>query len=259
MNYLDIAVREGYIKAYYQPVMSAADGSLCGCEALARWIDPETGFLSPGQFIPVLEESRQIHKLDRCVYENVFRRMRESLDAGLPVLPTSLNFSRLDFELMDAVSELEKLISKYNIPKEYIHVEITESALTENEEGLHRAVNALHEKGYAIWLDDFGSGYSSMNVLKDFRFDVLKIDMVFLKGFHGNKNARLIIQSIINLSRALDMETLTEGVETEEAVEFLKEAGCDRLQGYYYGKPQTYEEILEKIQNGTYKLSPSLA
>ncbi len=258
LNNLDIAVEREYIQAYYQPVIDTRTGELCGCEALARWIDPEKGFLSPGQFIPLLEESRQIHKLDKSIYENVLKNMRNMLDQGLPVLPTSLNFSRLDFELMDAVGELEKLIEKYNVPKKYIHVEVTESALTQNESVLHKAVDELHAKGYAIWLDDFGSGYSSMNVLKDYRFDLVKIDMVFLRGFSGNINSRIIIKNIIDLANKLHMETLAEGVETQEAVEFLNESGCDRLQGFYYGKPQTYDEILDKINDGTYKLAEEL-
>jgi len=254
LNNLDTAIREGYIKAFYQPVIDSSSGKVCGCEALARWIDPERGMISPGQFIPVLEESRQIHKLDKCIYEDVLRRLREAMDANLPVLPVSLNFSRLDFELMDAVEELEEKIEKYNIPKSYVHVEITESALTESEEILHKAVEEFHKRGYVVWLDDFGSGYSSMNVLKDFRFDLLKIDMVFLKGFAGNNNSKSIIKNIIDLANTLHMETLTEGVESEDAVEFLKEAGCKRMQGYYYGKPQPYEELLEKIKDGTYEL-----
>lgn len=254
LNNLDTAIREGYIKAFYQPVIDSSSGKVCGCEALARWIDPDRGMISPGQFIPVLEESRQIHKLDKCIYEDVLRRLREAMDANLPVLPVSLNFSRLDFELMDAVEELEEKIEKYNIPKDYVHVEITESALTESEEILHRAVEEFHKRGYVVWLDDFGSGYSSMNVLKDFRFDLLKIDMVFLKGFAGNNNSKSIIKNIIDLANTLHMETLTEGVESEDAVEFLKEAGCKRMQGYYYGKPQPYEELLEKIKDGTYEL-----
>ncbi len=254
LNNLDTAIREGYIKAFYQPVIDSSSGKVCGCEALARWIDPERGMISPGQFIPVLEESRQIHKLDKCIYEDVLRRLREAMDANLPVLPVSLNFSRLDFELMDAVEELEEKIEKYNIPKDYVHVEITESALTESEEILHKAVEEFHKRGYVVWLDDFGSGYSSMNVLKDFRFDLLKIDMVFLKGFAGNNNSKSIIKNIIDLANTLHMETLTEGVESEDAVEFLKEAGCKRMQGYYYGKPQPYEELLEKIKDGTYEL-----
>ncbi|MCR5272057.1 MAG: EAL domain-containing protein [Lachnospiraceae bacterium] len=254
LNNLERAIKNGYIKPYYQPVMWSENGKLCGAEALARWIDPEMGFLSPGQFIPILEESRQIHKLDLCIYDSVLKRMRDCLDKGEPVLPTSMNFSRLDFELMDAVGELEKLVAKYNIPKEYIHVEVTESALPKNVDEIRKAMERLHESGYVIWLDDFGSGYSSMNVLKDFDFDLLKIDMEFLKNFHGNPNARKIISSIINLADSLNMRTLAEGVETEEAVEFLREAGCGRLQGFYYGKPMTYEEIMEKLNSGEFVL-----
>ena len=212
-------------------------------------------FLSPGKFIPVLEECRQIHKLDKCVYEIVCRKMRECLDKNLPVFPTSLNFSRLDFELMDAVGELEKLVEKYQIPRKYLHVEITESALSDDVSRLQKSMRILREKGYSIWLDDFGSGYSSMNVLKDYKFDLLKIDMVFLKNFTGNENAHKIIKSILDLAKDLGMMTLTEGVETQEAVDFLQSAGCGRLQGYFYGKPMTYDEIYAKLQDGTYKLA----
>lgn len=254
LNNIDKAVQKGYIKVYYQPVIWAADGTLCGFEALARWIDPEIGFLSPYQFVPLLEEISQIHKLDKCIYESVCRQMRDCLDKNLPVLPTSMNFSRLDFELMDAVSELESLVAKYRIPKELLHVEITESALSKDVNGLQEAMKRLHDLGYVIWLDDFGSGYSSMNVLKDFKFDLLKIDMEFLKNFSGNDNAQKIIQSIISLSKNLNMQSLTEGVESQEMVDFLRECGCGRLQGFFFGKPMPYEEILKKIDSGTYKL-----
>lgn len=254
LNNVDKAVREGYIQVFYQPVVWTQDGTIAGCEALARWIDPEMGFLSPGAFIPALEEGRLIHKLDLCIYEQVCKRIRDSIDQGLPVLATSLNFSRLDFELMDAVGELEALVEKYRVPKEYLHVEITESAVTNDVEGLKKAMKRLHDGGFAIWLDDFGSGYSSMNVLKDFDFDLLKIDMEFLKNFHNNENSRKIISSIVNLADELHMLTLSEGVETEEAVDFLREAGCGRLQGYFYGKPMRYEELLEKINDGSLKL-----
>ena len=136
VNHIDRAVQNGYIKVYYQPVVWSDTKELCGLEALARWEDPTYGFLSPGVFIPVLEEYRQIHKLDACIFEQVCRDMRESMDAARKVVPVSLNFSRLDFELMDAVGLLEELIERYDIPKDYLHVEITESALTENMEVL---------------------------------------------------------------------------------------------------------------------------
>ena len=186
---------------------------------------------------------------------NVEKYLRECLDSGLPALPISLNFSRLDFELMDAVGKLDALVQKYEIPKKYLHVEITESALTNDVEGLKKAIGILREKGYMVWLDDFGAGYSSLNVLKDFRFDLLKIDMEFLKGFHDSKNTRKIVETIIELAEKLDMKTLAEGVEEQDAADFLRSAGCGRQQGYFYGKPMPYEEILAKLSDGTYRLS----
>lgn len=258
LNNIDKAVKEGYIEVYFQPVVWSLTGELCGCEALARWIDPEKGFLSPGKFIPILEEGRQIHKLDRYVYESVCQKLRASMDAGEKIFPVSLNFSRLDFELMDAVGTLEKLVEEYKIPREYIHVEITESALNENDNKLKDAMDVLHEKGYSLWLDDFGSGYSSLNVLKDYDFDLLKLDMVFLRNFENNDSAKKIIKSILDLAKALNMKTLTEGVESKEAVAFLQESGCGRLQGYLYGKPMVYEEVRKKMEDGEYVLSHDL-
>lgn len=261
LNNIDKAIREDYIQVYYQPVVWSDDKKLCGCEALARWNDPKFGFLSPGKFIPILEESRQINKLDLCVYEKVCKSLREKLDRGEKIFPVSLNFSRLDFELMDAVSELEKLVEKYNIPKDYLHVEITESALTDESGTLKNAMESLHEKGYSIWLDDFGSGYSSLNVLKDYEFDVLKIDMVFLKNFENEQikgNARKIIETILDLADALGMKTLTEGVESEEAARFLTEKGCGRLQGYFYGKPMSFEDIYSLIDSGKLNISDEI-
>ena len=254
LNNLEPAIENGDIRVFYQPVMWAEDETLAGFEALVRWIDPKRGMLSPASFIPALEESRHVHILDLCVYEQVCRQIHDCLETGLPILPVSLNFSRLDFELMDPVAELNRLTEQYNIPKDFLHVEITESAATENVEELKEAMRVLHESGYSIWLDDFGSGYSSMNVLKDFDFDLLKIDMEFLRNFSANKNAGKIISSIIDLAEKLDMMTLCEGVETKEAVDFLRSAGCGRLQGYYYGKPVPYDEILKRIEQGELRL-----
>lgn len=259
LNNLDKAIKEGYIKVYYQPVVWSDTKELCGCEALARWIDPEFGFLSPADFIPILEECRQIHKLDRNIYEKVCANMHECIKSGLPVVPVSMNFSRLDFELMDPLAELEELVTKYNIPKEYLHVEITESSMSSDVEKLKAQIKEFHNKGYAVWLDDFGSGYSSLNVLKDYNFDLLKIDMMFLRNFsNDNENAKSIIKSILDLAKELNMMTLSEGVETEDAVKFLQDAGCGRLQGYYYGKPMEYEDLIQKIKDGEFIVSKNL-
>ena len=252
VNNIDHAVEKGYIKVYYQPVVWSKNHTLCGCEALARWDDPKYGFLSPADFIPVLEEYRQIHKLDKCIWEAVCRDLRDTAASGKHTIPVSLNFSRLDFELMDTVTVLEELVEKYNVHKHDIHVEITESALTDNMGTLQQSIQKLKDDGFSIWLDDFGSGYSSLNVLKDYSFDVLKIDMKFLSSFDSNEKSKVILNMIIDLASSLGMYSLTEGVETEEEAEFLARVGCGRLQGYYFGKPMPLEGIIEKIHNGTY-------
>lgn len=252
VNNIDNAVEHGYIKVYYQPVVWSENHTLCGCEALARWDDPKYGFLSPADFIPVLEEYRQIHKLDKCIWEIVCRDIHDVSASGKHPVPVSLNFSRLDFELMDTVSVLEELVEKYQVNKRDIHVEITESALTDDVGGLQTSIQRLKDDGFSIWLDDFGSGYSSLNVLKDYSFDVLKIDMKFLSSFDTNEKSKVILNMIIDLASSLGMYSLTEGVETEEEAAFLARVGCGRLQGYYFGKPMPLNDIIEKIQNGTY-------
>ena len=247
VNHLDEAIEKGWIKAYYQPVVWSDDHKLCGIEALARWIDPNIGFLSPADFIPVLEENRLIHKLDRCIIDCVFKNMRNAIDKGRTIVPVSINFSRLDFELMDVESTLDELVNKYEIDKKYVHVEITESALINSENFLNTNIKKIKNLGYSVWLDDFGSGYSSLNVLKDFTFDVVKIDMKFLTNFDSNEKTKDILDCIIQLANRLGMNTLTEGVETETESEFLEKIGCERLQGYLFGKPYSLEDLENKI------------
>ena len=248
INSIDAAVENGWIKVYYQPVVKCADGNgeLVGLEALARWDDPGLGLLPPFQFIETLEEYREIHKLDRCIIEQVCQDLREALDQGLAAVPVSLNFSRLDFELYDVPSFLREMTEKYSIPGNMLDVEITESALTDQFSQLQENMRRLREAGFSLWLDDFGSGYSSLNVLKDFSFDVLKIDMIFLRSFSMEGKSVPIITMIITLAKLLGMVTLCEGVETKEQFEFLQKAGCDKAQGYYFSKPLPREELLKK-------------
>ena len=258
VTHIDEAIEKGYLKAYYQPVVWSKGRALCGAEALARWIDPKYGFLSPAKFVPALENARLIYKLDKEILRLVCQDIRYNLDNGLPVLPVSINFSRADFGLIDIVEVVTKTVEEYDIPHELLHIEITESALTDEEDALKLTINRLHENGFATWLDDFGSGYSSINVLKDFEFDVLKLDMKFLTGFSDNKKSRALIKSVINMAEQIGMKTLCEGVETMEQAEFLEDASCGRLQGYLYGKPLSYQEIMNKIKNGEFALSDDI-
>ncbi len=253
VNHVDEAIENGYVQPYYQPVMLSKDFTLNGTEALARWIDPVYGFLSPGDFVPVLEEYRLVHKLDLAIMRQVICGLRKLLDEGKPCFPVSINFSRLDFSYVNILEELEAAVTKYDVPKELLHVEVTESALTENDNILRDTISSLKKAGYAVWLDDFGSGYSALNVLKDYHFDVMKIDLVFLRNFDGNQRAKDLIKSIVELAGVMEMDTLTEGVETLEQAEFLREIGCTRLQGYYFGKPMPMDELQEKIASGKLK------
>ena len=250
VNSIDSAVSNGWIVPFYQPVVWSDTKELCGCEALARWMDPVYGQLFPNEFIPVLEEYRLIHKLDKAIFESVCRDLRAAMDAGKPVVPVSLNFSRLDFELMDAPQELEDLVTRYRIPKELIHVEVTESALTDNFSRLNAAMNRIKELGYSLWLDDFGSGYSSLNVLKDYQFDVVKIDMRFLSNLENSEKSKTLIDCIVKMANRINMLTLTEGVETEMQAEFLNQIGCNRLQGYLFGKPIPKDALYTRIDGG---------
>lgn len=258
VNHIDEAIEKGWIRAYYQPVVWSKNKELCGAEALARWIDPVYGFLSPADFIPVLEEARLIHKLDEGIVKYVCSNMRRAIDENRPVVPVSINFSRLDFELMDVIKVIEENVEKYNIDKNYIHVEVTESALADNIDELHRIIGEIKNLGYAVWLDDFGSGYSSLNVLKDFTFDVVKIDMTFLSNFDTNEKTKDILDCIIKLANRLGMKTLTEGVETEAESAFLENIGCGRLQGYLFGKPFVLRDFEDKIEAKEFTISKDI-
>lgn len=256
VNNVDAAIDRGDIKVYYQPVCWAKNRKLCGYEALSKWEDPKYGFLPTPLFIPVLEEYHQVHKIDMVVVEQVCKDLRWLMDNGRPAVPVSLNFSRLDFELTDVVDLLCSCTRKYNILPEMIHVEVTESALSDNLDSLHRDLDRLKSLGFPLWLDDFGSGYSSLNVLKDFEFDVMKIDMVFLSSFHEKEEkTKAVLKNIVSMANDLGMHTLTEGVETVEAAEYLKSIGCERLQGYLFGKPMPLKDALVKITAGTLPVS----
>ena len=255
IHHFDSAVRNGQIQVYYQPIVRCDGEELCACEALARWNDPLYGAISPAEFVPILEECRRIDRLDAAVLEIVCRDLRDAIDRGLPFVPVSLNFSRLDFELTDAVQMLEDLTQVYRIPHDFLRVEMTESALAEHADVLREAIDRLHRGGFAVWLDDFGSGYSSLNVLKDYPFDLMKIDLRFLIDFSQESKSSAILQSVVSLASALGMKALAEGVQTQEQADYLRRIGCDCLQGYLYGEPLPRETLREKIGQKVYLLS----
>ena len=239
---IDRAIREGWIKVYYQPIVSAADGTLCDEEALARWIDPAEGFMSPADFIPCLENAGLIYKLDLHILEQALAKIRRRQTAGLPVVPQSVNLSRSDFESCDIVEEIRRRVDEAGVGHEMITVEITESIIGSDFEFMNEQINRFRSAGFSVWMDDFGSGYSSLDVLQSIHFDLIKFDMSFLRKLDEGENGKIILTELTRMADRLHLDTVCEGVEKEEHVLFLREIGVSKLQGYYFGKPAPEEQ-----------------
>ena len=248
---LDRALAEGWVKVYYQPIIRAADGKVCDEEALSRWIDPVMGFLSPADFIPALEEAKLIYKLDLYVVEQVLKKIKRQAEAGLYVVPQSINLSRSDFDSCDIVEEIRKRVDDAGIERGMITIEITESVIGSDFDFMKEQVARFQKLGFPVWMDDFGSGYSSLDVLQQIHFDLIKFDMRFMERFNEGDESRIILTELMKMAIGLGMETVCEGVELPEQVAFLREIGCTRIQGFYYGKPLPFEGILSLFEKGT--------
>lgn len=245
VNHIDQAVEQKWLKVYYHPVIRSLTGALCSVESLVRWDDPTVGFLNPAQFIGPLEKSRQIDKVDRFVVEQVCLDIHDRIQAGKPVVPVSINCSRLDFTLCNMIEVVEQAVSRHGIPRDFIHIEVTESMIASDETLMRCVIEDFEKTGYEVWMDDFGSGYSSLTFLKDYHFDLLKMDMNFLSSF--TDKSKKILRSIVLMAKELGIKTLAEGVETKEELDFLKEIGCGKIQGYYYGRPMPVEEMFRHL------------
>ncbi len=241
------AIARGEIKVFYQPVVRTISGNLCSFEALARWDSAEKGMLSPVHFVPALERSRQIQKLDLYVIEEVCRRLSAELDAGCTIVPVSVNISRMDILECDIFSEVEKLRTKYHIAREMLCIEITESMLIGDNRLVLEVIRKFQNAGYEVWMDDFGSGYSSLNQLSEHGFDEVKLDMRFMMNL--TEESKKIIKNTIRMAKEVGIQTLTEGVETKEQYIFLRNIGCEKVQGFYFGQPLPYEEAVENYRS----------
>lgn len=208
---------------------------ISGYEVLARWDDPKYGFLTPDVFIPVLEKSHNVYLLDLEILRQICIGYKNRTTRNAELVPVSFNLSRVDFEVKDIHERINAITDKYDVPHNMIHIEITESSFFEGTESLEDHIQWFRRDGYEIWMDDFGSGYSTFNTLQIHSFDFIKLDMMFLR--HFNEKAEEIIKSIITLAKKLGIGTVCEGVENAEQVEFLKKVGCERMQGWYYGRP----------------------
>ena len=247
VRHLDEAIEGEWLKVYYQPIVRSLTDGVCGLESLVRWIDPDIGFLGPDVFIDFLEKKHLIHKVDCYIVDKVCADIKKRGDAGLPVVPVSVNFSRLDFTMCDMLKVVEDTVKKYGIPRDYLHIEITESMIADDEQQMYDVINSFRAAGYEIWLDDFGSGFSSLSVLKNYEIDLLKMDMMFLNPF--TERAKNILRSMIIMAKDIGIKTVAEGVETKEQLDFLKELGCGKIQGYYYGKPAPIDEMFRDLED----------
>lgn len=249
LDHVQEAIDKDWIHPYYQPIVRTITGRVCAVESLARWIEDDGTFLRPDQFIDLLEEARMISMVDLHIAKDVCRDLRSRLDRHLPVVPVSINLSRLDFMDQTVFEQLNDILEEYHINHDLIDVEVTERVLNTDDGSLYANIEQYRKAGYEIWMDDFGSGYSSLNVLKDFSFDVIKIDMKFLNARNEKaaRRSRMIVANIINMAKQLGIRTLCEGVETEAYQKALARDGCEMLQGYYYAKPLPLAQ-LEKTE-----------
>ncbi|MDD6450413.1 MAG: GGDEF domain-containing phosphodiesterase [Lachnospiraceae bacterium] len=254
VEHLDEAIEKDWIKVYYQPVIRSLTREVCGVEALARWEDPVYGLITPDLLIGTLEEYQLIHKLDLAIVTIACRETGKLLEEGKEVVPFSFNVSRLDFELCDIYQDILEIADKYQIPKKLIHIEITESVFDKNPEYIKEQIKRFHQAGFEVWMDDFGSGYSSLNTLKDYDFDVIKIDMLFLRRF--DNRSQKILTSIVDMAKRLGIRTLAEGVETEEQLAFLRDIGCEKLQGFLIGKPQPLRQLASHLHHVELSIEP---
>ena len=233
---METALANEEFVAYYQPKYDVESGEIVGAEALVRWDSP-TGFMTPAKFIPLFEQNGFIINLDQYIFESVCKAVRYWLDNGKKAVPISINVSRLQFYRLDFVKRYTKIKDKYEIPDGILELEFTESIVFENLELLKKIVLSLKKAGFMCSIDDFGSGYSSLNVLKNLPMDTLKLDRLFFKDSENVERDKALITSVVTMARALNMKTVAEGIETWPQVSFLKEIGCDTIQGYVYSEP----------------------
>ena len=247
---LDRALEEGWVKVFYQPIIRATNGRVCDEEALARWFDPVKGFLSPGEFIPVLEGARLIRKLDLYMLDQVLLKMNRQQAAGLYLVPQSINLSRADFDGGDIVEDIRRRVDEAGIPREKLTIEVTESMVGRDFDFMKEQIERFQALGFQVWMDDFGSGYSSLDLLQKIRFDLIKLDMRFMEDFDKGEESRIILTELVKMALALGIDTVAEGVETKEQADFLTEVGCTKLQGYYFCKPIPPKEIAARYRQG---------
>ncbi len=245
---IQTAIDDEQFEIWFQPQLDFAKGKIIGAEALIRWNHPTKGMISPAVFIPLLEKSDCIGRVDRFVVEKVCAYINKWRGAfGGNSIPISVNLSRMDIYRTDLCERLVGILEEYNVPTDAVHLEITESAYMDNAGMFLNTLSGLRKAGFKVEMDDFGSGYSSLNSLKDIDIDKLKLDMKFLSDTDNNRRGKIIISAVISMAEELGLPVIAEGVETKEQAEMLSDFGCNQMQGYYFSRPvpaEEYEKLL---------------
>ncbi|MCR5813931.1 MAG: EAL domain-containing protein [Desulfovibrio sp.] len=249
---MEEALQQYQFKLFLQPKVEISTGRIIGAEALARWLHPEDGMIMPDRFVPLFETNGFVLKLDTFIWEEACKILRKWLDAGYKAVPISVNVSRLHFKSEDLTQQLLQLLAKYHLPTNLLELEITETTFLPNEHNLHGKMLDLRKAGFAISMDDFGIGYSSLNSLRALPFTTMKIDRIFVQDVANDKSrGRIVARNTIALARELGMRIVAEGVETEDQANFLLENGCNCAQGFHYAHPLEAENFaaryLEKM------------
>ena len=241
------AIEKEEFKVYYQPKYDPRTNEQLGAEALIRWVSDEMGFVPPGKFIPIFENSGFITEIDHYMLSHVARDQKKWLDEGRKCVPVSINVSRAHFAEVNLADQIRNIVDKEGAPHELIEIELTESAFFDDKKLMLYTINKLKKYGFLVSMDDFGSGYSSLNSLKDMPLNILKLDAGFFRGEKDNERAEIVVSEILHLAKKLNMITVAEGVDEQHQVDFLAAEGCNMIQGYYYSKPMPKEEYETKM------------
>ena len=242
------ALEKEEFKVYYQPKFDPRTNELKGCEALIRWVSDDMGFVTPGQFIPIFEKSGFITEIDHYMLSHVARDQKSWLDEGRKCVPVSVNVSRAHFAETNLAEQIKEIIDREGAPHNLIEIELTESAFFDDTKQMLKTIKKLKSYGFLVSMDDFGSGYSSLNSLKDMPLDILKLDAGFFGGDKHNERAEIVVAETLQLAKKLNMTTVAEGVDYQSQVDFLAAEGCDMIQGYFYSKPMPKEEYALKLE-----------
>ena len=242
------ALEKEEFKVYYQPKFDPRTNELRGCEALIRWVSDDMGFVTPGQFIPIFEKSGFITEIDHYMLSHVARDQKSWLDEGRKCVPVSVNVSRAHFAETNLAEQIKEIIDREGAPHNLIEIELTESAFFDDTKQMLKTIKKLKSYGFLVSMDDFGSGYSSLNSLKDMPLDILKLDAGFFSGDKHNERAEIVVAETLQLAKKLNMTTVAEGVDYQSQVDFLAAEGCDMIQGYFYSKPMPKEEYALKLE-----------